>query len=52
MVSLHRVFDVTVTVGDGQVQIERSSDHKDQRVVFTVFNHKWLIGVTKVLQNL
>jgi large subunit ribosomal protein L6 len=31
MVSLQEFSDVTVTVEDGQVQVDRSSDHKDQR---------------------
>jgi hypothetical protein len=30
MVSLQEFSDVTVTVEDGQVQVDRSSDHKDQ----------------------
>jgi large subunit ribosomal protein L6 len=31
MVNTQEFSDVTVTVEDGQVQVDRSSDHKDQR---------------------
>jgi hypothetical protein len=37
MVNLQEFSDVTVTVEDGQVQVDRSSDHKtkEQNMVYT-----------------
>jgi large subunit ribosomal protein L6 len=53
MVSLHRSFGRTVTVEDGQVQVDRSSDHKDQRAKHGLYRSliNMIIGVTKVLLN-
>jgi large subunit ribosomal protein L6 len=45
--------DVTVTVEDGQVQVDRSSDHKDQRAKHGLYRsliNNMIVGV-KVLQN-
>jgi large subunit ribosomal protein L6 len=47
MVNLHRSF-VTVTVEDGQVQVDRSSDHKDQRAKHGLYRsliNNMIVGV-------
>jgi large subunit ribosomal protein L6 len=42
--------DVTVTVEDGQVQVDRSSDHKDQRAKHGLYRsliNNMVVGVTE-----
>jgi large subunit ribosomal protein L6 len=55
MVSLHRFSDVTVTVEDGQVQVDRSSDHKTKRAKHGLYrsliNNMVVVLQLKVLQN-
>jgi large subunit ribosomal protein L6 len=50
MVNLQEFSDVTVTVEDGQVQVDRSSDHKDQRAKHGLYRsliNNMVVGVTE-----